>query len=90
MLHRFHDQAPVTDDPVVYVMFESHGPLGELIRMTPDQVVAHLRPNTCKETRGLLQQLKGYKCTSERILCMVGDDPAREVQVRSDVLRARL
>lgn len=82
------DSAVPTPDPVVYVCFESHGPHGDLVRMTRDQVVEHLRPNDCEGTRWLLQQMSTYTCTSERILCMVGDAQA-PFEVRSEVFKSR-
>ena len=86
MIQRYESCATPTEDPTVYVCFESHGPCGALVRMTRDQVVQHLRPDACEGTRGLLQQMKTYRCESERILCMVGDAEL-PFEVRSDVLK---
>lgn len=87
MIRRFHADAKPTEDTVAYVCFESHGPVGggDLIRMTRDQVVNHLRPPECEGTRALLHQMNVYRCESECIFAVVGDAQA-PFEVRSEVI----
>ena len=87
MIRRFHADARPTEDPITYVRFESHGPFGDLIRMTRNQVIEYLRPETCQGTRALLRQMNEYRCESECIFAVIGDAQA-PFEVRSEVIHA--
>ena len=79
-------KAMPTDEPIAHVQFHSEtlSPTDPLLAMTRDDVLEALDADSSELVRWLLEQMRTYDCTRQRIVALIFD----ERTVLSEVLYA--